>query len=153
MASDASFPRRCEGGFGRLWACWILALVVLLIPMRGVGQQTAQSRGDGRQTSKTSPLLLEAQDLLRKGSINEAKAKIQEELQQNPSSVEAYNLLGIAYSDEKDYINAPQAFQQALKLEPKSTRTHNNLGNLYVAEEKLDLAETEFRTVLRIEPG
>jgi tetratricopeptide (TPR) repeat protein len=153
MASDASFPRRCNSGFGQPWSCGILALVMLLMPLRGVGQQTTHSRGEDRQTSETPPLLLEAEDLLRKGSIDEAKAKIQEELQQNPSSVEAYNLLGIAYSDERDYVNALQAFQQALKLEPKSTRTLNNLGNVHVAQENLDLAETEFETVLRLEPG
>ena len=91
--------------------------------------------------------------MLRQGSIEQAKEKIHEELRQNPSSVEGYNLLGIVDTNEKDYANALQAFQQALKLAPNSTGTRNNLGNLYVAEEKLALAETEFRKVLRLEPG
>ena len=82
----------------------------------------------------------------------QAKVKIQEELQRNPSSVEGYNLLGIIESDEQDYPNALAAFQNALKLAPNSAKTHNNLGNVYVAQKRLDLAEKEFRTVLRLDP-
>jgi len=93
------------------------------------------------------------EELLRQGLIEQAKEKIQDELQRNPSSVEGYNLLGIIYSGQKDYAKALEAFQYALKLEPSSTRTRNNLGNVYVAEEKSDLAEKEFRTVLRLDPA
>jgi tetratricopeptide (TPR) repeat protein len=133
--------------------CRVLALAVILIPGGAFAQETVPGRGDVRQPPKTSPLLLEAGELLRRGSIDEAKKKIQEELQQNPSSVQGYNLLGIVDTNEKDYANALLAFEHALKIEPNSTGTRNNLGNLYVAEAKLDLAEAEFRKVLRIEPG
>jgi tetratricopeptide (TPR) repeat protein len=127
--------------------------MALLFSAQGFSQQTAPYRGTARQTSKISPLLEEAEELLRRGSIDEAKNKIQEELRRNPSSIEGYDLLGIVYTDEKDYQNALEAFQQALKLDPNSTRALNNLANLYVSENKLDLAEKEFRKVLRLEPG
>jgi tetratricopeptide (TPR) repeat protein len=78
---------------------------------------------------------------------------VQEELQRNPASVEAYNMLGFIYIDEKDYSNAVEAFQHALKLAPGSAKTRNNLGNVYMSEQKPDLAENEFRTVLRTDPG
>jgi tetratricopeptide (TPR) repeat protein len=126
---------------------------VLLFSAEGFPQQTVPNRGNSGQLSKLSPLLLEAEELLRRGSVEEAKNKIQEELERNPSSVEGYDLLGIVYTDEKDYTNALEAFRQALELDPNSTRALNNLGNLYVAENKLDLAEKEFRRVLRLEPG
>ena len=153
MFSGASLQRpsksagRPRAGFRNL------ALIVLLISARGFAEQTAQSRGNARPSSTISPLLKEAEELLRQGSIDEAKNKIQEELQRNPSSVEGYNLLGIVFSDQKDYADALQAFQQALKLDPESARTRNNLGNLYVTQAKLDLAEQEFRTVLQLEPS
>ena len=92
-------------------------------------------------------------NLLRQGSIAEANKKIQEQLALHPSSVVGYNLLGIAYSTEKDYSNALEAFQHALKLTPNSTKTHNNLGNLYIEQNNADLAEKEFRTVLRLDPA
>lgn len=130
-----------------------LALAAMLIPAGTFAQETVPASGNPRQSPKTSPLLLEAGDLLRQGSVDEAKKKIQEELRQNPSSVQGYNLLGIVDTNQKDYANALLAFQHALKIEPNSTGTRNNLGNLYVAENRLDLAETEFRKVLRIEPA
>ena len=91
--------------------------------------------------------------LVQQGRLDEAKTKVQEELQRNPSSVDGYNLLGIIESDEQDYANALAAFQDALKLAPNSTKTHNNLGNVYAAQKRLDLAEKEFRTVLRLDPA
>jgi tetratricopeptide (TPR) repeat protein len=112
---------------------------------------TVPSRGDARQSAKTGSAFLEAETLLREGSIDEAKKKIQEELERNPSSVEAYNLLGIIDSEQKDYPSALEALQHALAIEPNSTKTRNNLGNVYVAQGKLDLAEKEFRRVLRLE--
>src|SRR5271155_1211445 len=152
MASGVSLqpPSKRFGSWPRLQT---LALLVVFVSATGFAQQTTPNHGNGAQPVKISALLQEAEELLRQGSIAEAKSKIQAELQHNPSSVEGYNLLGIAFSDEKDYANALQAFQHALNLAPNSTRTRNNLGNLYVAQEKLDLAEKEFATVLRQEPG
>jgi Tfp pilus assembly protein PilF len=153
MPRGASFrgASKCAWNRPRLWQ--FLALLVILIPAKGFAQQTVPKSGEVRQLPKISPLLQEAEELLRQGSIDEAKKKIQEELQRNSSSVDGYTLLGIVYTDEKDYASALQSFQEALKLDPNSTRALNNLGNLNVAEKKLDLAEKEFRKVLRIEPG
>src|SRR5580700_1453868 len=141
--SAGSWPRPCR----------ILALMVLLSSVQGFPQQTVPNPGNARHTSKISPLLEEAEELLRRGSVDRAKNKIQEELLRDPSSVEGYDLLGIVYTDEKDYAKALEAFELSLQLDPNSTRALNNLGNLYVAENKLDLAEKEFRKVLRLEPG
>ena len=131
----------------------ILALTVIFIfAARSAAQQSATARSSSRPVSKVPSPFLEAETLLRQGSVEEAKQKINEQLKLNPSSVEGYNLLGIACSSERDYDNALEAFQHALKLDPNSARTHNNLGNLYVAQEKFDLAEKEFGQVLRFDP-
>jgi protein O-GlcNAc transferase len=106
------------------------------------------------QTSSTSAASLQqAETLMQQGQPDQAKAKIQEELAQHPTSVEAYNLLGILASSQRDYAGALTAFQQALKIAPASTKTRVNLGNVYVAEKNFDLAEKEFRTVLRLDPA
>jgi cytochrome c-type biogenesis protein CcmH/NrfG len=128
MFSGASLQRPSKSVGRRRALCRILRLIVLLISARGFAQQTTPSGGHARQSSKISPLLLEAEELLRQGSIDEAKNKIQEELQRNPSSVEGYNLLGIVFRNENDYANAWQAFQQALKLDAESTRHHRRKG-------------------------
>src|SRR3989449_350548 len=152
IGSSFQHPSRIAASRPKL--CGIFALaVILLFPGVSAAQQSVPSRKNAQQSSKIQPQYREAEELFRQGFIDQAKEKIEEELKRNPSSVEAYNLLGIICSDQKDYTNALEAFQHALKLDANSTRTRNNLGNVYVAQEKPDLAEKEFRTVLRLSPG
>jgi tetratricopeptide (TPR) repeat protein len=118
-------------------------------------QQLHHSAAAGKteEPSKSSPNLQQAEELRQQGLFDQAKAKVQAELQRNPTSIEAHNLLGFIYVDEKDYGNAVEAFQHALKLAPGSAKTRNNLGNVYLSLQKPDLAEKEFRTVLRLDPA
>lgn len=96
--------------------------------------------------------LQQVETLIRQGRLDEAKAAVQQELQRDPSSVDAYNLLGIIDDSRQEYAGAIAAFQSALKLAPNSAKTHNNLANVYVAQKQFELAEKELRTVLRQEP-
>src|SRR2546425_10240666 len=154
MNIGASMLRPSRPAVSRPKLSGILALVVILpFPGLSATQQPDPGKKNARQSSKVQPQFREAEELLRQGLIEQAKEKTQEELTRNPSSVEGHNLLGIIYSDQKDFANALEAFQHALKLDPNSTKTHNNLGNLYVAQEKPDLAEKEFKTVLRLDPA
>lgn len=129
----------------------VLSLTLILVSGFAASQRPAHPTGTVRSAKTPSPFV-DAQTLLSQGSIEQAKAKILEQLQLNPASVEGYNLLGIAYSSEKDFSNAVEAFEHALRLDPKSTRTLNNLGNARVGEGKVDLAEREFRRVLALDP-
>jgi tetratricopeptide (TPR) repeat protein len=153
MLSGASFRRTFVCAACTPKPRRILALLLVIISTNGYARQTKPSRSNAPQASQISPLLQEAEELLRQGSSEEAKKKVQEELEKNPSSLEGYNLLGIIYTDEKDFANAFAAYEKALKLSPNSTRTLNNLGSLYVAQNKLDLAEKEFKKVLLLESG
>src|SRR6266404_7314562 len=88
-----------------------LSLIPFCAPAHAV-QQSAAKRSAPKQSAKpTSPLLAEAEALLREGRITDAKSKIQQELQRNPASAEAYDLLGVACVNEKDYPGALEAFQ------------------------------------------
>jgi tetratricopeptide (TPR) repeat protein len=128
-----------------------LSTLALLLVLRA-GCIQAQQRAAGAREPESADLA-SAQALLQQGSISEAKQRIQEQLAAHPKSIAAYNLLGIVYSSEKDYVDALQAFQHALRLNPKSVKTHNNLGNLYVTEDKTDLAQKEFERALRLDFG
>src|ERR1700737_1248568 len=130
-----------------------LSLIFLCATVQAPQQPAAKQSARKQSAKSTSPLLAEAEALLREGRVADAKSKIQEELLRNPANAEAYDLLGVACINEKDYPGALEAFQHALKLAPDSTRTRNSIGNVYVAQGKLDLAEQEFRTVLRLAPG
>jgi tetratricopeptide (TPR) repeat protein len=130
----------------------IVLFAVLLCVSSSVAQQPATNR-TAPNARPASPLLSEAEALLREGHVAEAKSKIQEELQRNPTNAEAYDLLGVACVSEKDFPSALAAFQRALKLAPNSPRTRNSIANVYVVQGKLDLAEHELRTVLRAAPA
>ncbi len=116
-------------------------------------QQPVPSKSAVSHSSKPQPQFQEVEDLVRQGSLDQAKQRIQDVLRQDPSSVEAHNLLGIICTEQKDFPGALDAFQHALKLDPSSTRTRNNLGNVYAAQGKSDLAEKEFRAVVRLDPA
>ena len=122
-------PSRIAGSRPKLRGIFALALI-LLFPRVSVAQQSVPSKKNAQQSSKIQPQFREAEELFRQGLIDQAKEKIQEALERNPSSVEGYNLLGIIYGDQKDYATALEAFQHALKLDPNSTTTRNNLGNV-----------------------
>src|SRR6201998_477643 len=150
MAFDAASQRKRAGG--AICAILALSLIPICAPA-GAAQRPAPHRGAPTQPAKLTPLLAEAEALLREGRIADAKSKIQQELQQNPASAEAYDLLGAACAKKKDYPGALEAFQHALKLEPNSTRARNSIANVYVAQGKLDLAEQQLRDVLRLAPA
>ncbi len=133
----------------------ILAMVAILFCVApSIAQQPATNRTPRKESVKAaSPLLTQAEALLREGRIADAKSKIQEELQRDPVNAEAYDLLGVACVNEKDFPAAVEAFQHALQLAPNSTRTRNSIASVHVAQGKLDLAEQEFRSVLRVAPA
>ena len=152
MATGASFQYRSSpadsltGWFVSVALAWVLATGLL-------AQTAASHKSQPPRTSKIPSALIEAESLMNQGLLDQAEGKIQEQLQLTPSSVDAYNLLGILYTTEKNYAKALGSFQHALSLEPGSTKTRINLGNLYVAGGKPDRAEQEFRKVLRVDTG
>jgi tetratricopeptide (TPR) repeat protein len=128
-----------------------ILLAALLAPRSNAQQPSAHK--NHAPAPAPSPSLLRARQLIESGQLDQAKNVINEQLVRDPSNLEAYNLLGIIFTDQKNYPEALDAFQQALKLNPNSTSTHNNLANLYVAQQKPDLAQKEFSRVLQIAPA
>jgi tetratricopeptide (TPR) repeat protein len=131
----------------------ILALAMLALPSPGRAfQQAPPTRHKPSQPDAANAPLQQAEELIQQSLFDQARKIIDRQVEQNPS-VDAYNLLGIVCTNEKDYDHAADAFQHALTLAPNSTKTHNNLGNLYVAQQKVDLAEKEFTKVLSLSPA
>jgi tetratricopeptide (TPR) repeat protein len=149
------FVRHLAGKRGwRAGLSCIVALGAIFFIARGAaGQQAPPKKQSARPAPKTPSPFADAEALLRQGKLQDAKNRIQEELQQNPSRPDGYALLGLVYTAQKNYTAALTAFQQGLKLNPNSTRIRNDMGNLYVAQGNLDLAEKEFREVARLNPA
>ncbi len=133
---------------------FLLASFVLAIVFPALGRaQQAQTPHYPAKKQEQDPQLLQAEKLLADGQLDEAKQTIEQRLKEKPSSIEAYNLLGIVEADRKDYAAALDAFQHALKLDAKSVKTHNNLANLYLAEGKPELGEKELKEALALAPA
>lgn len=103
--------------------------------------------------SSLSSELQQIESLIQQNRLYEAKNSTLEVLQRNPSSAEAYNLLGMIQADQQDFAGASESFQKALRLKPSFIKTYNNLGALYMAQKRPDLAEKEFRDALRLNPA
>jgi tetratricopeptide (TPR) repeat protein len=133
----------------------IILAALLSVSLAG-GNSPAQQPShpaSAHPTPKTPSPFADAETLFQQGNFEEAKTRLQQEIQQNPSNAEGYALLGLVYTAEKNYTDALSAFQQGLKINPKSMGIRNDLGNLYVLQGQLDQAEKEFREVLRISPA
>lgn len=142
--SRALFPKTTGVVMVLLRASSVLFLSIpLLVCQAGAVQQ---------KPAKSTANFQQVEALVQQGRLDEARTRMLDELQRNPSNVDGYNLLGIIDSDGQDYPDALAAFQKALQLAPNSTKTHNNLGNVYIAQKMMDLAEKEFRTVLHLDP-
>ena len=127
-------------------------LMILAFPAGFVAQQASSAKPAVRSTAKAPSPFADAEVLLQQGKLEEAKSRLQEEIQQHPAKAEGYGLLGLVYTAEKNYADALSSFQQGLKINPNSTGIRNDLGNLYVLEGDWDRAEKEFREVLRLSP-
>ncbi len=138
----------------RALAAGVAAALVLCGALYALEEGTKVSRA--KPNPKPSPAakeeFAEAQKLLGQGLLESARAAVLKGLNEDPKSVEGYNLLGIVEDQRKNYAESVAAFEHALKLSPRSTVTHNNLGNSYVSQNKVDLAENEFRATLRLDP-
>jgi tetratricopeptide (TPR) repeat protein len=50
----------------------------------------------------------------------------------DPSHVDAYNNIGAAYADLKDYAEAIRCYQKAITIDPNHAAAHYNMGNAYI---------------------
>jgi len=70
----------------------------------------------------------------------------------DPTKVEAYRNLAVAYVRSGDVDNAIKYFKKALEIDPKSVETLNNLGTVYYQHQKYQEAIDIFKNVLEIDP-
>jgi tetratricopeptide (TPR) repeat protein len=140
---------------GRRASCLRVSAIGCLLTISvtsAVGQEATSTKPSASRSTKALSPFADAEALLQQGRFEEAKARLQEELRQNPPRAEGYGLLGLICTAEKNYSEALAAFQQGLKLDPKSVGIRNDMGNLYVLEGNVDQAEKEFREALRLDP-
>lgn len=97
--------------------------------------------------------LEQGQILYDAGKVDEAIVQWRETLRLAPQAAQAHHLLGIAFRDQKDHIQAAAALQQALRLEPDNATTHVHLARAFEALGKEQEAFDTYQKALQLVPS
>ena len=93
-----------------------------------------------------------SQLLIDEGRSQEAIALLSQAASDS-SSPDLYDLLGDAYSQQKDYAKAEQAYRKAVDEEPEEASHRHGLGQALMAEDKYAEALEQFKKLSEMEPG
>jgi tetratricopeptide (TPR) repeat protein len=69
------------------------------------------------------------------------------------SSPDLYDLLGDAYSQQKDYAKAEHSYRKAVEEEPEEASHRHGLGQALIAQDKYAEALEQFKKLSELEPG
>jgi tetratricopeptide (TPR) repeat protein len=69
------------------------------------------------------------------------------------SSPDLYDLLGDAYSQQKEYAKAEDSYRKAVEEEPEEASHRHGLGQALIAQDKYAEALEQFKKLSELEPG
>jgi tetratricopeptide (TPR) repeat protein len=90
--------------------------------------------------------------LLLGNAPKEALKEFQVVLKSNPGHAPAYEAVGRAYLQMKDYKNAEKNLRKAIEINPELWRSHNYLGIIHDYRKRYDAAIIEYQTALKHNP-
>jgi Flp pilus assembly protein TadD len=93
-----------------------------------------------------------SQAQVRQGFI-EAREKFRKAAEADPTSKEAWNMIGYTSRRVGDYTESLQAYEAALKLAPDYPEATEYLGELYVVTGRLDDAKASFAKLQKLSPS
>jgi tetratricopeptide (TPR) repeat protein len=108
--------------------------------------------------ASSSPKLEDIQELIQKGDLAAAKARLSEFLRDFSGNAEALNLLGVVQAQRGEYRAAERSFQKAIAAAPVSVEIYLNLGRLYQENKDKDPEGARkgiavYERVLRLDPS
>jgi len=110
-------------------------------------------RGVLDRDSENGPAL----ELLSQLLIDEGRSQDAIELLSNAagasSSPEIYDLLGDAYTQQKDYPHAEEAYRKAIDLDPDDAGHRHGLAQALLSQDKYSEALEQFKKLSELEPG
>ena len=116
------------------------------------------AKGTGANAASRKPRELpEAQlqlliNLYGRGEYKEAQAQASQLLNQFPSSVNLYNIIGVSNKGLGKLEEAIEAYSKILSLKPEFAEAHYNMGNAFREQGKLKEAIEAYNKVLAIQP-
>jgi tetratricopeptide (TPR) repeat protein len=98
-----------------------------------------------------SAIMMLAEININAGDPKSAEGPLEELVKRQPSPV-AYELLGKAYFQDKDFSRASESFAKLVEIAPKEPRAHQSLGSSLAAEGKIQEAIPHLEEALRLDP-
>jgi membrane associated rhomboid family serine protease len=131
----------------RTWArvTWSVMVVILLVANGAIRRQYPQLPMLADAKYVAAQHIQSAKAALHRRQTEEAISQLQEAIEQQPNSPEAYYLLGEAYLTEGNADAAINAFQEALRLNPKYAEADVGLGAAYLAKGMKQEADEAFK--------
>lgn len=126
-------------------------------PADPIKTTTAAKATTGEKRSanlKTQPSdhLVQGRELLNSGSLNEAVAALSASVSINPTSAEAYNLLGMAFEQKGLRDRALKSLEKAVRLDGNESEYLNNLGYLLFANREYEKATKYLKRAVKLAP-
>lgn len=133
---------------------WILALLIVLLFLFSscaAHKEPALAKREGLEKDFLFNLN-QASFFLRKNEPDKAIDYLNKAISLDEGSSLAYNLLGIAYFQRKDFKLAEKQYKRAVELNPSYAQAYNNLGSVYFMIQEFDRAEEMFRKAIFLSP-
>ncbi|HET7293533.1 MAG TPA: tetratricopeptide repeat protein [Vicinamibacteria bacterium] len=94
-----------------------------------------------------------AEELTRKGHLNEALQVLEKGLKLDPKSVKLRGEIARIHVVQRNFEKAAQVLEEVVREAPKDTQLLFRLGEAYVGGKKLSEAESIFKRLLEIDPN
>jgi len=120
----------------------------------GAGKSTGSATGASSPTDEEEARQLYASGLkaFKAGNYHEAVELLETSTARDPHNSSAFNDLGRAYMNLRQYPQAVSSFRKAIEINPDEPYAYNNLGLVLMYEHKYDEAVSQFQKQLQISP-
>jgi tetratricopeptide (TPR) repeat protein len=133
----------------------ILSILVFLV--FGLTGVIAALQSDQPLGNSDEEKLRQIQELVQSDNLDDARARVEKMLKNQPSDERLYNILGVIDAREKHFTSAESNFQRAIEIAPRCTGCYLNLGRLYQENARVDSHAEEkalrlYEKLLEFEP-
>ncbi|MBV8206480.1 MAG: tetratricopeptide repeat protein [Acidobacteria bacterium] len=104
------------------------------------------------KSSDASSLLKSGRAALQSRDYAGAVGLLKKALELDPALKDAWNSLGLAYTDLHQYEDAISALHKLIEIDPESRYAYNNLGRVFYMQNKLDEARQAYEKQIEINP-
>jgi tetratricopeptide (TPR) repeat protein len=84
--------------------------------------------------------------------VDAAIASLNRAIKECPDYPWAYNLLGYAYMEQEDYVNAEKAFDNYIRVAPEQANPYDSKGDYFMAIKEFEKAYDSYMKAYEIDP-